>query len=114
MMLLVNFNVILYRLLFFRVFLLAFGPKICYSGERMSKIPKKIQKEMALVYEKCWNEVVSEYPQWKKKAIIEGFSVIDGHHIYESRREKEIASEAAHEASKRADAIIYELYTGKY
>ena len=78
------------------------------------KIPKKHLKEMALIYEKCWNDVVREMPNWKKKVIIEEFNVIDGHHIYESRRGGEMATEAAHEASKRAYSIIYELYTGKY
>lgn len=80
----------------------------------MKRIPKKELKRMALIYEKCWNEVVTEMPAWKRTAIVEGFNVIDGHHIYENRLDRELARVASHEASERADSIIHELYTGKY
>lgn len=76
--------------------------------------PKKQLKQMALIYEKCWNEVVEELPKWKRDVITGNFEVVDGHHVYPSRKDQEIASHAAHEASKRAEAIFYELYTGKY
>lgn len=89
-------------------------PKVCYIGYMTMSTPKKQLKQMALIYEKCWNEVVEGLPKWKQTIITDNFEVIDGHHVYESRRDQEIAQDAAHEASKRADAIIYELYTGKY
>lgn len=80
----------------------------------MSKTPKKQLKEMAQVYEKCWNEVVSGMAPWRRKVITENFEIIDGHHVYPNRKDQEIAAAAAHQASKNAEAIIYEMYSGKY
>lgn len=69
---------------------------------------------MAQVYEKCWNEVVSGMAPWRRKVITENFEIIDGHHVYPNRKDQEIAAAAAHQASKNAEAIIYEMYSGKY
>ena len=69
---------------------------------------------MAQIYEKCWNEVVSGMAPWRRKVITENFEIIDGHHVYPNRKDQEIAAAAAHEASKNAEAIIYETYSGKY
>ena len=80
----------------------------------MSKTPKRQLKEMAQVYEKCWNEVVSGMAPWRRKVITENFEIIDGHHVYPNRKDQEIAAAAAHQASKNAEAIIYETYSGKY
>ena len=80
----------------------------------MSKTPKRQLKEMAQIYEKCWNEVVSGMAPWRQKVITENFEIIDGHHVYPNRKDQEVAAAAAHEASKNAEAIIYETYSGKY
>jgi surfactin synthase thioesterase subunit len=80
----------------------------------MSKTPKRQLKEMAQVYEKCWNEVVSGMAPWRRKVITENFEIIDGHHVYPNRKDQEVAAAAAHQASKNAEAIIYEMYSGKY
>lgn len=80
----------------------------------MSKIPKKNLKKIALVYEKCWNEVVSGMAPWRRKVITENFEVVDGHHVYPNRKDQEIATAAAHQAAKDAEAIIYEMFSGKY
>ena len=80
----------------------------------MSKTPKKQLKEMAQIYEKCWNEVVSGMAPWRRKVITENFEIIDGHHVYPNRKDQEIAAAAAHQASKNAEAIIYETFSGKY
>ena len=69
---------------------------------------------MAQIYEKCWNEVVSGMAPWRRKVITENFEIIDGHHVYPNRKDQEIAAAAAHQASKNAEAIIYETYSGKY
>ena len=69
---------------------------------------------MAQIYEKCWNEVVSGMAPWRRKVITENFEIIDGHHVYPNRKDQEVAAAAAHEASKNAEAIIYETYSGKY
>ncbi len=69
---------------------------------------------MALVYEKCWNENVSGLAPWKRKIITDNFEIVDGHMTYPNRRDRDIANEAAHQAAKDADAIIHEMYTGKY
>ena len=80
----------------------------------MSKTPKKELKQMAQIYEKCWNDVVSNMAPWRRKVITENFEIIDGHHVYPNRKDQEIAAAAAHQASKNAEAIIYETYSGKY
>lgn len=81
----------------------------------MSKTPRNTKKKIALVYEKCWNEVVSKMAPWKQKVITENFEVDEsGRHVYANRKDAEIAAQAAHQASKDADAIIYEMFTGKY
>ena len=80
----------------------------------MSKTPKRQLKEMAQVYEKCWNEVVSGMAPWRQKVITENFEIVDGHHVYPNRKDQEVAAAAAHQASKNAEAIIYEMYSGKY
>ena len=80
----------------------------------MSKTPKKQLKEMAQIYEKCWNEVVSGLAPWRRKVITENFEIIDGHHVYPNRKDQEIAAAAALQASKNAEAIIYETFSGKY
>ena len=69
---------------------------------------------MAQIYEKCWNEVVSGMAPWRRKVITENFEIIDGHHVYPNRKDQEIAAAAAHQASKNAEAIIYETFSGKY
>ena len=69
---------------------------------------------MAQIYEKCWNEVVSGMAPWRRKVITENFEIIDGHHVYPNRKDQEVAAAAAHEASKNAEAIIYETFSGKY
>ena len=69
---------------------------------------------MAQIYEKCWNEVVSGMAPWRRKVITENFEIIDGHHVYPNRKDQEIAAAAAHQASKNAEAIIYDTYSGKY
>ena len=80
----------------------------------MSKTPKRQLKEMAQIYEKCWNEVVSGMAPWRQKVITENFEIVDGHHVYPNRKDQEIAAAAAHQASKNAEAIIYETFSGKY
>ena len=81
----------------------------------MKKTPKRIVKEMALVYEKSWNEVVAAYPDWKRK-IITGHLEVDeeGNHVYANRRDQDIAKEACKVARINAEEIINEMYTGKY
>ena len=69
---------------------------------------------MAQIYEKCWNEVVSGMAPWRQKVITENFEIVDGHHVYPNRKDQEIAAAAAHQASKNAEAIIYETFSGKY
>lgn len=81
----------------------------------MKKTPKRILKEMALVYEKSWNDVVSNLPNWKRQVITGHLEVDDdGHHIYASRRDQDIAKEATKQARINADQIIEAMYSGKY
>lgn len=81
----------------------------------MKKTPKRIIKEMALIYEKSWNEVVSSMPPWKQQIITGHLEVDDnGNHIYANRRDQEIAKQATKQARINAEEIINEKYDGKY
>ena len=80
----------------------------------MSKTPKKIQKEMALIYEKTWNDLVASLSPYKRRIIIEKFDVVDGHHVYHCRTDREIAASVTKEARMRADAIIDAKFSGKF
>ena len=51
---------------------------------------------------------------WRRKVITENFEVVDGRHVYPNRKDQDIADAAAHQAAKDAEAIIYEMYSGKY
>ncbi len=75
---------------------------------------KKLSPE-AQIYEKAWNDYVSQLPNWKKTIIINDFNVVDGHHIYQTETSNRIAHEVAHEVSIIAEEQIQALLpTGKY
>ena len=71
-------------------------------------------KEMALIYEKAWNEVVEEQPPWKKSIIINNFEVISGRHIYHSKADQRMMKDIVYEARVRAEDIIEAKWSGKY
>ena len=75
---------------------------------------KKIQKEIALVYEKTWNDVVSEQPPWKKSIIINNFDVVNGHHVYHSKADQRVMYDIVKEAVRRAEEVIDIKFSGKY
>ena len=69
---------------------------------------------MALIYEKAWNDVVDGLSPYKRNIVIEGFDVVDGHHVYHNRADREIAKSVVQEARIRADEIIDIKFSGKY
>jgi|TARA_Y100000310_G_scaffold341595_1_gene441246 hypothetical protein len=71
-------------------------------------------KEMALIYEKAWNDVVEEQPPWKKSIIINNFEVISGRHIYHSKADQRMMVDIIKEARERAEDIIEAKWSGKY
>ena len=60
----------------------------------------------AIEYEKAWNDVVSNLPEWKRDTIINKLTVIDGHHVYEDKMDNRIAMEAAKEARILAESRL--------
>ncbi len=60
---------------------------------------------MAKLYEKAWNEVVNNLPDWKKKVIINNFP-------YNDDMDKRISNEVAHEAALLAEEWERKLKRG--
>mgnify|MGYP003132881133 FL=1 len=76
---------------------------------------KKKLSPQAQIYEKAWNDVVSEMSDHKRNIIINNFTVVSGHHVYENKYDQRVADEAAKEARIRGDQQIDALFpTGKY
>ena len=76
--------------------------------------PKKRQKEIALIYEKTWNDVVNEQPPWKKDIIINNFQVISGRHIYHSKADQRMMKDIYDTVLSRAEELIDIKFSGKY
>ena len=57
---------------------------------------------MAKLYEKAWNQTVSELNDWKKGIIINNFP-------YEDRCDKEVSNEVARTAARLAEKWEMEL-----
>ena len=75
---------------------------------------KKIQKELARIYEKTWNDVVAEKPPWVKSIIINNFDVVSGHHIYHSKADQRLMKDVVQQVVERAEDIIDIKFSGKH
>ena len=60
-------------------------------------------KYWARRYELAWNKVVQDLPDWKKKIIIDELEIVCGHHVYKSKMDARIATDAAKEARRLAE-----------
>ena len=60
-------------------------------------------KYWARRYELAWNKVVQDLPDWKKKIIIDELEIVSGHHVYKSKMDARIATDAAKEARRLAE-----------
>ena len=60
-------------------------------------------KYWATRYELAWNKVVQDLPDWKKKIIIDELEIVSGHHVYKSKMDARIATDAAKEARRLAE-----------
>jgi len=58
---------------------------------------------MAAKYERAYNEVVSEQPEWKQKIIIENFEMVSGHMVYPCRRDQEMVHDVMKQVISRAE-----------
>ena len=56
------------------------------------------EQKMSRLYEKAWNEVVQQLPDWKKKIVINNWPYTDS---ADSRIADEVAKEAARLAEQR-------------
>ena len=61
-----------------------------------------MSERMAKLYEKAWNETVSNLNDWKKGIIINNFP-------YEDRCDKEVSDEVARDAARLAEKWDAEL-----
>ena len=67
------------------------------------KLPATPPTGMAAKYERAYNEVVAEQPEWKQKVIIENFEMISGHMVYGCRRDQEMVHEVMKVVILRAE-----------
>ncbi len=58
---------------------------------------------MAAKYERAYNEVVAEQPEWKQKIIIENFEMVSGHMVYPCRRDQEMVHDIMKQVISRAE-----------
>tara|TARA_Y100000310_G_C20690727_1_gene822008 strand:+ start:1340 stop:1579 length:240 start_codon:yes stop_codon:yes gene_type:complete len=78
------------------------------------KRKKKLSPE-AQIYEKAWNDYVSQLSDHKKNIIINNFTVVSGQHVYNDRYDQRVANEVAKEVRIIAEEQIEALFpTGKY
>ena len=58
---------------------------------------------MAAKYERAYNEVVAEQPEWKKKVIINNFEIVSGHMTYPCRSDRDLVHEVMKQVILRAE-----------
>jgi hypothetical protein len=58
---------------------------------------------MAARYERAYNEVVAEQPDWKKAVIINNFEMVSGHMTYPNRADRDMVHEVMKEVVLRAE-----------
>ena len=58
---------------------------------------------MAAKYERAYNEVVAEQPEWKKKIIINNFEMVSGHMTYPNRTDRDLVHGVMEEVVRRAE-----------
>ena len=67
------------------------------------KLPRQPPTGMAAKYERAYNEVVAEQPEWKKKVIINNFDMVSGHMVYGCRRDQELVHDVMKQVILRAE-----------
>ena len=67
------------------------------------KLPATPPTGMAAKYERAYNEVVMEQPEWKQKIINNNFEMISGHMVYSCRRDQEMVHEVMRKVILRAE-----------
>ena len=58
---------------------------------------------MAAKYERAYNEVVMEQPEWKQKIINNNFDMVSGHMVYGNRRDQELVHDVMKQVILRAE-----------
>ena len=67
------------------------------------KLPSIPPTGMAAKYERAYNEVVAEQPEWKKKVIINNFEIVSGHMTYPCRSDRDLVHEVMKQVILRAE-----------
>ena len=68
------------------------------TQNKSSRTKKKVNETLARRYERAWNYLVSELPEWKKVIIIDRVGEELG------RADRDVANELAHEVAKLAES----------
>ena len=67
------------------------------------KLPQQPPTGMATKYERAYNEVVMEQPEWKQKIINNNFNMVSGHMVYGNRRDQELVHDVMKQVILRAE-----------
>tara|TARA_B100000959_G_scaffold176088_1_gene184328 strand:- start:1046 stop:1279 length:234 start_codon:yes stop_codon:yes gene_type:complete len=67
------------------------------------KLPTPPPTGMAAKYERAYNEVVMEQPEWKQKIINNNFNMVSGHMVYGNRRDQELVHDVMKQVILRAE-----------
>ena len=73
------------------------------SVSKSVKLPNTPPTGMAAKYERAYNEVVAEQPEWKKKIIINNFEMVSGHMTYPSRTDRDMVHDVMQQVVLRAE-----------
>jgi hypothetical protein len=73
------------------------------SVSKSVKLPNTPPTGMAAKYERAYNEVVAEQPEWKKKIIINNFEMVSGHMTYPNRTDRDMVHGVMAEVVRRAE-----------
>ena len=73
------------------------------SVTKSMKLDETPPTGMAAKYERAYNEVVAEQPDWKKRVIINNFEMVSGHMIYPCRSDRDMVHEVMKQVVLRAE-----------
>tara|TARA_Y100000310_G_scaffold212836_1_gene213712 strand:+ start:119 stop:418 length:300 start_codon:yes stop_codon:yes gene_type:complete len=81
-----------------------------WKRKRKPKLNQE-QREMALLYEKAFNEIVNKMADWRRDIMIGEFDIDKkGKRIYPSTRARQVHEQTAHEVAKLAERWAYDKY----
>jgi hypothetical protein len=67
------------------------------------KLPAQPPTGMAAKYERAYNEVIMEQPEWKQKIINNNFEMVSGHMTYPCRSDRDLVHDVMKQVILRAE-----------